>query len=375
MNNKLNNISTLFKSFLTVKNSYKGGKGIVPKNQNQKVYKLSSNENPIGTSPMAIEAIKNNLKDLHLYPDTTDIRLRKALEVYYNYQLKAEQFVCAASGSELLDLIVRGFVREGEEVIVSTPCFVPYKMFSRWAGATIIDVPLFIEDYGLDVEGIVNAISNKTRIIFLTSPNNPTGSYIPKDVFEDFMFKIPSNIVVVFDEVYWHFAEANDYVRALPYISQYPNIIAINSFSKTYGLAALRVGYAYTNKEVANYLHQICKPFLITKLSLQGAIAALKDVFFIKRTMNIIKNERIFLQSQFEKMCIDYYPSQANFFLINPPIPADDFVKYLAEEGIAVRPVENFGAVGKVRISIGNREANEALIKAIKKINILATNS
>jgi len=147
MNNKLYSISALFKPFLTVKNSYKGGKGVLQKKEGQKVYKLSSNENPIGTSPMAIEAIQNNLKDLHLYPETTDIRLREALEVYYNNQLNKGQFVCAASGSEIIDLIIRAFVREEDEVIVSTPCFVPYKMFSRWSGAQVVDIPLFQNNY------------------------------------------------------------------------------------------------------------------------------------------------------------------------------------------------------------------------------------
>lgn len=366
--NNSNNIAAHFKPYVSVKNTYKGGKGIIPKNSNQKVFKLSSNENPIGTSPMAINAIKNNLNNLHIYPDTTDIQLRKALEKHYNYNLNLDQFVCASSGSELLDLIIRGFVREGDEVIISTPCFVPYQMFSRWSGAKIIDVPLLSENYILDIDGIVQKISNKTRIIFLTSPNNPTGTYIPKELFENFMDKIPSDIVVVFDEVYWHFAEAEDYIRPLTYINKYPNIVAINSFSKTYGLASLRVGYSYMQVEIANYLRQICKPFLISKLSLEAAIAALKDVQFVEKTVHTITEERKFLMKNFDKLGITYVPSQANFFLINPPVSVKNVVNYLGEEGIAVRPVDNFGAKGKIRISIGDREANKALIKAFEKI-------
>lgn len=365
-------IKSLFKPYLTVKNGYKGGKGISSKNK--KVYKLSSNENPIGTSPKAMQAIKNSLEDLHLYPDTTDIRLREALEKSYNYNLNKDQFICAASGSELIDLVIRAFVKEDDEVIVSTPCFVPYKMFSRWSGASVVDVPLFSDSYRLDVKGILNAVTEKTRIIFLTSPNNPTGSYISKEDFESLMVQLPTNIVVVFDEVYWHFADAKDYVRALPYISDYPNLIAINSFSKTYGLASLRVGYSYMDVEVATYLRQICKPFLITKLSLNAAIASLNDDEFVKKTVNTIKSEKIYLQEKFKALGIHFYPTQANFFLINPPIPSKEFVHFLNEEGIAVRPVDNFGATGKVRISIGAREANEALIKALKKLKVISFN-
>ncbi|SNR67625.1 histidinol-phosphate transaminase [Lutibacter flavus] len=374
MNTKTKSIKSLFKPYLTVKNAYKGGKSVLPKNKDQKVFKLSSNENPIGSSPLAIEAIKNSIENLHLYPDATDIRLREALEIYYNYQLTKDQFICAASGSEIIDLVIRAFVKEGDEVIVSTPCFVPYKMFSRWSGATVVDIPLFEDNYGLNMEGILNAITKKTRIIFLTSPNNPTGSYISKVELEFLLNKLPQDIVVVFDEVYWHFANAQDYTTALPYISKYPNLIAINSFSKTYGLASLRVGYSYMNEEVAAYLRQICKPFLITKLSLEGSIASLKDTDFIEKTIDTIRSEKIYLQEQFNKLEIRFYPTQANFYLINPPIPSSEFVQFLAEEGIAVRPVDNFGATGKVRISIGTREANEALIKSIRKLKVISLN-
>lgn len=374
MNSTIKTIKSLFKSHLTVKNTYKGGKGVLPKKSNQKVFKLSSNENPIGASPLAMEAIKNSLDNLHLYPDTTDMRLREALEVYYNYKLSKDQFMCAASGSEIIDLTIRAFVNEGDEVIVSTPCFVPYKMFARWSGANVIDIPLFENDYKLNVQGILNAITEKTRIVFLTSPNNPTGSYISKVALEYFLNELPQDIVVVFDEVYWHFADAEDYTTALPYISKYPNLIAINSFSKTYGLASLRVGYSYMNEEVAAYLRQICKPFLITKLSLEGAIASLKDHKFIQKTVDTIHSEKTYLEERFLEYGIQFQPTQANFYLINPPIPSAEFVQFLGEEGIAVRPVDNFGATGKVRISIGTRDANEALIEVIKKLKLVVVN-
>lgn len=368
MQSKNKSIKSLFKPYLNVKDAYKGGKPIVANKKGQKVYKLSSNENPIGSSPLAIKEIKKHLNNLHIYPDTTDIHLREALVTYYDKQLDIDQFLCAASGSELIDILIRGFIRENDEVIISTPCFVPYRMFSQWSGAKVVDVPLKETNYDLDVEGILKAINSKTRIVFLTSPNNPTGSYIPKEILENLLNQIPSNIIVVFDEVYWHFAEAPDYVKAITYLKKHPNIIAINSFSKTYGLAALRVGYAYMDIEIANYLRQLCKPFLITKLSLEGAIAALKDTSFIEETIKMVQTERQFIQKEFTKLKVDFSPSQANFFLINPPMSDVEFTDLMRDEGIAVRPVKNFGAVGKVRISIGNREANQAMIQAIKKI-------
>ena len=368
MNISKKSITSIFKPYLNVKDGYKGGKPIVAAKEGQKVYKLSSNENPVGTSPKAIDAIKKHLTNLHIYPDTTDIRLRESLVTYYDKQLNIDQFLCAASGSELIDILIRGFIREEDEVIISTPCFVPYRMFSQWSGAKVVDVPLTDKEYELDVNGILKAINSKTRIVFLTSPNNPTGTYIPKVTLENLIKEIPSNIIVVFDEVYWHFADAPDYVKAINYLEKYPNIIAINSFSKTYGLAALRVGYAYTSIEIANYLRQICKPFLISKLSLEGAIAALKDTTFIAETIRVVKTERKFIQNEFDKLNINYTPSQANFFLLDPPINDIKFTELMRNEGIAVRPVKNFGAAGKVRISIGNREANKAMLHALARI-------
>ncbi len=364
------NISSVFKAFLKIENGYKGGKTIALGAGINKGYKLSSNENPLGPCPAAVLAIKKSLDKLHIYPDATDIRLREALVAYYENRLYVDEFICADSGSEIIDLIIKGFIREGDEVIVSSPCFVPYQMFSRWAGAKIVDVPLVEESYSLNIEGIIDAINPKTRIVFLTSPNNPTGTYIPKKTLETLLHKIPADVIVVFDEVYWHFADAQDYTQALPYISQYKNIIAVNSFSKTYGLAALRVGYAYMDVEVATYLRQLCKPFLISLPALEGAIAALKDKKFIDRTIATISEERTFMEGKFKEMNIQYYPSQANFFLIKPPISSAEFIAFLEQKGISVRPVDNFGAINKVRITIGNREANTALVNAIKKISL-----
>ncbi|MEM8529117.1 MAG: histidinol-phosphate transaminase [Bacteroidota bacterium] len=367
MTKKIRHVSDVFKSHLTVKTVYKGGKSIVPK-AGQKVYKLSSNENPIGMSPKALDAIKEYSQNLHRYPDNTDIRLRRALAKDFDYQLDVNQFIAASSGSEIIDLLARAFLREGDEVLISTPSFVPYNMFSAWSGATVIDVPLKGKHYELDVEGLLCAINNRTRIIFLTSPNNPTGTYLSKAILDTFLAQVPPDVLIVFDEVYRHFADAEDYVTALPYLKKYPNLVAINSFSKTYGLAAMRVGYCYTSLEVAHYVRQICKPFLIPQLSLEAAIAALKDDEFVKKTVKLVKKERLFLSHSFEQLGIDFLPSQANFFLIEPPIPSDKFVEYLMQAGIMTRPADNFGAKGKVRISIGTREANERLVEVMSEL-------
>lgn len=360
------NIQSIFKPHLAPKEVYKGGKNIPP--SNKKIYKLSSNENPLGASPKAVAAIKAALEHIDIYPDQTDIRLREALVKDFDGQLSADQFLCGNSGSEIIDMILRAFINEGDEVIFSNPCFLPYSVFSRWYGAKTIDVPLLSPNYDLDVEGILNAINKSTKIIFLTSPNNPTGTYIPKPVMDDFLERVPKNILIVFDEVYRHFTDAEDYVTALPYVLADHNVIGLNSFSKTYGLAGQRIGYAYTTATIANYIRLIQKPFLLPLTSIEAGIGALSDTEFIAETVKTVLAGRKYLAQEFDNIGIKYWPSQANFFIIDPPLPEMEFADKMMEEGIMVRPVSQFGAPGKVRITIGAAEANEACIKAIRKI-------
>ena len=361
-----NDITSSFKPFLQPKEVYKGGKNIPP--SNKKIYKLSSNENPLGASPKAVRAAKAILDKVDLYPDQTDIRLREALTVDFNNEITADQFITGNSGSEVIDMLLRAFVREGDEVIFSNPCFLPYAVFSRWYGSKQIDVPLKAPNYELDVEGILNAITAKTKVIFLTTPNNPTGTYIPKLVLDEFLKRVPKSILVVIDEVYRHFADAEDYVTALHYVKQGYSVIGLNSFSKTYGLAGLRIGYGYTTATIANYLRLIHKPFLLPITSIEAAIGALNDHEFISDTVKAVKEGRKMIADAFEELNIKYWPSQANFFIIEPPFPEMEFTDKMMQEGIMVRPVTQFGAPGKVRISIGNKEANLALIKALENI-------
>ncbi|MEM7484072.1 MAG: histidinol-phosphate transaminase [Bacteroidota bacterium] len=359
-------IESIFKSYLEPREVYKGGKNIPA--SNKKIYKLSSNENPLGASPKAVTALQKAAEIVDIYPDQTDIRLREALVDNFNDQLIADQFICGNSGSEIIDMLLRAFINEGDEVIYSNPCFLPYAVFSRWYGAKQVDVPLLEPNYDLDVEGILKSITDKTKIIFLTSPNNPTGTYIPKHVLEDFLNRIPKTIIVVFDEVYRHFADAEDYVTALPYVKEGHNVVAINSFSKTYGLAGQRIGYCYTTATIANYIRQIHKPFLLPITSIEAAIGALNDYLFIEETVKTVHEGRKYLIESFTSLGIKYWPTQGNFFIIDPPIPEFDFTDKLMQEGVMVRPVSQFGAPGRVRITIGTREANEALISALKKI-------
>lgn len=361
-------ISSVFKPYLTVKNVYKGGLKITPRQPGEKVYNLASNEHPFGTSSKVVQAIKDAAQNLHLYPDATDIRLREALSLKFEDQLSPDQILCANSGSEILDLTFRAFLKEGDEIIVSSPFFLQYSTFSAWKGVKTIDVPLKGSKYELDVEGVLNAISDRTRIIALTSPNNPTGTIIPKDKLEALLSAIPDDILIVYDEVYRHFVDDPNYQTGLPYIQQGKNILALNSFSKTFGMAAMRLGYAYTTPEIAAYIRQIIKPFSIPTISISAGLAALNDQDFVDDTVSLILKERAYLQESFREIGLSFTPSQANFILVDPPNGDQAFVDHLIQYGIMTRPVTSFGAPGKVRITIGTREANDALIEALKRL-------
>jgi histidinol-phosphate aminotransferase len=362
----MSDITAIFKPYLEPKEVYKGGNNIPA--TSQKIHKLSSNENPLGASPKAIAALKRAAETMHLYPDQTDARLRQALVADFHGALTEDQFLCANSGSEIIDMIARAFLKEGDEVIYSHPSFLPYSVFSRWYGAQPKNVPLSQPNYALDMEGILEGITARTKIIFLSSPNNPTGSYIPKKVLDVFLATVPKDILIVLDEVYRHFADAPDYCTALPYVKAGHNIVGINSFSKTYGLAGQRIGYCYTTPTIAHYLRQIHKPFLLPQTSIEAGIAALADTEFVARTVRTVHEGRAYLGHAFKELGLTYWPTQGNFFLIDPPLPENSFAEKLWEQGIMVRPVSPFGALGKIRISIGTQEANTALVQALAHV-------
>ena len=361
----------IFKESLTPKAGYKGGKGkaeVLKKIGDKKLYKLSSNENILGSSPKAMMAMRDAMTNMSEYPDRTDIRLRKALSRFYGTLLQPDQFITSNSGVTLIDTIQRAFLSPGNEVIISNPAFKPYHAFAKKLGAKVVDIPLTGELFDMDVDGILAAITSETRLIFLTNPNNPTGTHIPKEQIDNLMANVPDHVVVVFDEVYYQYADAEDYTTALPYVDQGKNIIGLNSFSKAYGLAGLRVGYAYSTEKIARYIAQLDIPFMINRLAIEGAIAALKDTDHIKNTVQLVHKEKAFLYEQLEDLDIEFWDTQANFITIKPEMNDVEFEEAMIMEGVMVRPTANFGQPDCIRVTIGDREANEAYINALRKV-------
>lgn len=359
-----------FKPFILAATPYKGG---ATRGENigegaNKVVKLSSNENLLGSSSKALKAIQDNLHLLNEYSYQGDEVFRNALYAHYHHEIGADQLITANSGMELLDLIARGFLDPGFECIISTPTFRAYKNFSVVQGATVVDVPLKGENFELDVIGILDAVKENTRVLFLSNPNNPTGMHIPSSKTDDLIHNLPDHVITVYDEVYFHYVEAKDYTRAIRYVKEGKKVIGLNSFSKAYGLAGLRLGYAYSTPEVAGYLNKIRRPFMINTLTMEAGMAALQDTAHIRSTQQMNSVEKAWLYKQFDNLNIRYWRSEANFIMFRSPMPNDAFISKMLECFVMVRPCEGFDVPGCTRVTIGRREDNEVFVKALGKV-------
>ena len=364
-----------FKPYIKTKSSYQGGKSRKELSRSSgSLIKLSSNENQLGPSPLATAAIQQAIQNLSEYPDRTDHAFRAALSSFYGGALSPEQFITTNSGVANIELIINGFLSEGDECIYSNPAFGPYRGFPPKVGAQAINVPLLGPDFTLDVQGILSAINPRTKLIFITNPNNPTGTHISKDLIDELLAGVPDHVLVVYDEVYYQYTTAEDYTTALPYVLSGKNVIAINSFSKAYGLAGLRIGYSYSTPEVAQYLQQLRRPFMINSISMAAAIAALKDVDFIKKTAQLIAEEKLFLYSELDRLGVRYWKTQANFIMIQPVQDPAYITEAVLQEGIMIRPVTNFGATDCIRVTIGTHEENKAYISALEKAIVASNN-
>jgi len=247
--------NTIFKTFINQKD-YDGGitrSELKLDDSITDIWKLSSNENILGPSPKAMNAITENISNLHEYGFRDDTLLKEAI-CKATPEFTPKTIFTANGGSEILELITRAFLEPGLECIISTPTFIAYKNLIESEGAITVDVPLEPINYTLDVEAILDAINDKTRIIFVTNPNNPTGTYTNKTQIDYLINSIPNHVVVVYDEVYYHFSDAEDFSRAIDYIKQGKNVIGVHSFSKSYGLAGIRLGYGISTEKITNYI-------------------------------------------------------------------------------------------------------------------------
>jgi histidinol-phosphate aminotransferase len=356
----------MFKQHIIDNSPYVGGSVRSEKQNSKKTYKLSSNENMLGGSPKALKAIKNSLSFLHEYNYQDDSRFREALACSFDFVIDSEQFLTANSGMEILDLVCRGFLEPGDECILSTPTFLAYKSFAGVCGATVIDVPLDAKNFSLPVEAILKAVTPKTKLVFISSPNNPTGSIVTTTEMNRLMENLPKHVITIYDEVYHQYVDHPAYARAVDFIKRGFPVIGIHSFSKAYGLAGIRLGYAFGTVEIINYLRQLRRPFMINTLSMEAGIAALGDYEHIEATVELIEKEKAWLYQELKRLRLSFWPSHANYILFRSPYESRHLAAGMLESGVMVRTGEVFGAPDCIRVTIGTRAANGAFINILK---------
>ena len=233
-------------------------------------------------------------------------------------------------------------------------------------GAEQVDVRLK-ENWTLDIEGIANAINDKTRLLYITNPNNPTGTIYSYQELDELFKHVPDEVIIVYDEVYERYVDNKNYATAMRWLEQGKNIIGINSFSKMYGMAGMRLGYGYTNLMLADYLRKLTRPFMINSVALAAGIAAINDVGFIEKSVKHVKEEKKYLYDELDRLAVEYWKSESNFIMIRLSEKADEFEEFMLSQDVMVRPVGYFGAEGCVRVTVGTVEGNRAYIKGLEK--------
>ena len=328
----------------------------------KKVIKLASNENPLGPSPKAVAAIKNNLSSLNRYPDGSGFYLKRTLAKYF--KIRPEIIILGNGSDEIIDVIVKTFLKEGEEVLTSEATFLEYSIVTRSNAGKIRTVPL--KGFGYDLVGIKKAISPKTKIVFISNPNNPTGTYVNKYELDNFLKSLPKNLIVVLDEAYDEFVSAKDFPNGLSYFRK-KNVIVLRTFSKAYGLAGLRIGFGIARSEFINFMERIRQPFNANSLAQAAAIAALTDKTFLRKTKKTIKDGKTYLCNQFKNMGIEFIPTQANFILFKMN-KAKYIANRLLKKGIIVRDMRQFGLSNFLRVTAGKKEENRRFVGVLKAV-------
>lgn len=328
------------------------------------IIKLASNENPFGPSPKAIEAIAKAAKDLQIYPDQKSIVLREALATKLG--VKDDCLICGNGSDDIMQILGSTYLNPGDEVIISRNTFSLYELITRIFDGKMVFVDL--KDYALDLDAIAKAITKKTKMIFLTNPNNPTGTIFTASQFDSFLKKVPDNVLVVVDEAYAEFVASPDFPETIKYVKEGKNVIVLRTFSKYYGLAGLRVGYGVARRELIAPLFRTKMPFNVNRLAQAGALAALDDKEFLdKTTANNLAGKKYFY-AEFDKLGLDYKKSDANFIFINLKRSADQFFMEMMKKRIIIRPLTSFGFPEAIRVSIGTPEQNEKFVLACRAV-------
>lgn len=328
------------------------------------IIKMASNENPLGPSPKGVAAIKDVLTQLHFYPDSNCYHLKQKLSEETGFS--TDSLIIGNGSDEILKLIAETFLNKSDQVVFANPSFVEYEFTAKIMGAECIMVPL--KDFTHDLDEMLKAITEKTKIVYICNPNNPTGTIVTAKEIDKFMDKVPEDVLVVFDEAYIEYVENNEYVSGLKYVEQGRNAIVLRTFSKIYGLAALRIGYAITTTEIAQAIERVIEPFNVNMLAQVAALAAIDDKEHIDASKTLNSKGKKYLYEEFKKLNFEYVPTEANFIFVDTKKDSQFIFKNLLRNGVIVRTGDIFGFNTHIRVTIGTDEENQRLINTLKKI-------
>jgi histidinol-phosphate aminotransferase len=334
----------------------------------EKIIKLASNENPMGISPFAKKAINDASSEIHRYPDGNGYYLKEALSK--KFLLDTRQIIIGNGSNDILELAARTFVSKGEQVLYSEHAFAVYKIVSQAVGGRGIEAPS--DNYSHNLDAFLPLISDKTKLIFIANPNNPTGTLIKKKVLKDFLDNVPESIVVVLDEAYDEYLNESLKSDSFGWLNNYKNLIVSRSFSKAYGLAGLRIGYGVSSPELIELMNRVRQPFNVNHLAQIAATASLKDKNFIEETRSMNNNGMKQLTDAFRKLDLEYIPSYGNFvsFKLEDEKTAMMYYQHLLNNGVIVRSIANYDLPEFLRVSVGLEHENKTFIKYLSNCNI-----
>lgn len=328
------------------------------------IVKLASNENPLGPSAAVIAACEKAARDITRYPDANGFELKRAIAEKFG--LQSNQLTLGCGSNDVLDLVARVFLTKGTSAVFSQYAFIVYPIATRACGARAIVTPA--KDWGNDLDAMLAAIEADTRVVFIANPNNPTGTWLTKTELQNFLRKVPENVVVVLDEAYTEYVESADFPNGLALLNEFPNLIVTRTFSKAYGLAALRVGYAASNPQIADLLNRVRAPFNVTSLGLAAAKAALADKDYLVRSRTLNRQGMAQIVEGIKKVGLAFIPSAGNFVTVEMPGDAMVIYNKLLREGVIVRPLQPYKMPNHLRISIGLAEENDKFLRALPKV-------
>ena len=325
------------------------------------IVKLASNENPLGPSVKVCAAIAAELPELTRYPDGSGFALKQKLAE--RYAVEASQVTLGNGSNDVLELVARAWLAPGRNAVFSQHAFAVYPIATIASGAECRQVPA--KDYGHDLDAMAAAIDENTSVVFIANPNNPTGTWFNQAALNAFLAKVPENVLVVLDEAYIEYAADSDLPDGMAYLSRYPNLLVSRTFSKAYGLAALRVGYAISSAVIADVLNRVRQPFNVNSLALVAACAALDDVEYLERSRLINSQGMQQLEEGFKTLALSWIPSRGNFIAVDFQRDAAAINQALLAQGVIVRPVAGYGMPNFLRVSIGTAEENQRFLDAL----------